>query len=273
MSSLYDHPVYYDVLFSASWAAELRFLEGCFERYLRGKARRLFEPACGTGRLLWRLGKRGYAVYGLDLNKRALDYCNRRLVKHALPPTALYGDMAAFDRAVFDQAVFDQAGCARRPFQPFCAAFNLVSSFCHLLTEREAAAHLDRVADCLRSGGLYIIGFHLVPDGRAECDKEHWTACRGLLRLTSDLRIVSRDRKTRLEKVEFHIKAETPNRTETFCDTFPMRFYTAAQFESLLARVDRFVVVNTFTFRFDLDDPVAVDTKTEDVVYVLRKKS
>ena len=67
--SIYDHPKYYDLVFGADCAAEIAFIVGCGERYLTGRCERMFEPACGTGRLLFWLAKRGFDVAGLDLNQ------------------------------------------------------------------------------------------------------------------------------------------------------------------------------------------------------------
>src|SRR5215471_486427 len=82
--NLYDYPRYYDLVFGSDWKPEFDFLRQVFDKFAGGKVRRVFEPACGTGRLLFRLGQAGYGVSGLDLNPRAVDYCNRRLVRHGL---------------------------------------------------------------------------------------------------------------------------------------------------------------------------------------------
>ena len=66
--SIYDHPKYYDLVFGADCAAETKFILGCTDRYLTRAAKRFFEPACGTGRLLYSLARRGHDVDGLDLN-------------------------------------------------------------------------------------------------------------------------------------------------------------------------------------------------------------
>ncbi|NQU21999.1 MAG: class I SAM-dependent methyltransferase, partial [Candidatus Nealsonbacteria bacterium] len=76
--SLYDYPKYYDLLFGSDWKTEFDFLEACFERYAQRPVRRLFEPACGTGRLLAKFATAGYEVAGNDLNARAVEYCNAR---------------------------------------------------------------------------------------------------------------------------------------------------------------------------------------------------
>ena len=72
--SIYDFPRYYDLVYGSDWKAECLFLKRCFEKFATGEVVRLFEPACGTGRLLYRFGKKGYQVSGLDLNAKAVAY-------------------------------------------------------------------------------------------------------------------------------------------------------------------------------------------------------
>ena len=78
-ASIYDYPTYYDLVFGSDTASELRFLDACFDRFVDRKVKRAFEPACGTGRLMYRLGQKGFEVSGIDLNEKAVDYCNARL--------------------------------------------------------------------------------------------------------------------------------------------------------------------------------------------------
>ncbi|MGN6544565.1 MAG: class I SAM-dependent methyltransferase, partial [Aureliella sp.] len=95
-ASIYDFPVYYDLVFGSDCAAELAFLKAVFDRYVDGKVRRAFEPACGTGRLIYRLGKQKYEVSGNDLNEKAVEFCNKRLAKHEIKGRAFVGDMSDF---------------------------------------------------------------------------------------------------------------------------------------------------------------------------------
>ncbi|MEM9585821.1 MAG: class I SAM-dependent methyltransferase, partial [Planctomycetota bacterium] len=94
--SIYDHPKYYDLVFGADCAAEVKYILACDQRYGRGNAKRFFEPACGTGRLLHALAKRGHQVGGLDLNPKAIEFCNQRLARHGFEPTTFVGDMSDF---------------------------------------------------------------------------------------------------------------------------------------------------------------------------------
>ena len=167
-ASLYDYPKYYDLLFGSDWKAEFDFLGACFEQHARRPVRRLFEPACGTGRLMVKFASAGYEVSGNDLNSKAVAYCNARLQRLGFPPSASVGDMADF-----------------RLRRKVDAAFSTINSFRHLATERAAEDHLRCVAGALGKGGLYVLGFHLTPTREPTCDEESWSARRGNLAVCS----------------------------------------------------------------------------------------
>ncbi len=150
-ASIYDFPVYYDLIFGADWAAEYRFLESVFQKHIDpakpskkkssaggvAKPFRLLEPACGTGRLVYRMAKAGYECDGLDLNEKAVDYCNQRLAKNGMRESAWVADMTHFtvDR-------------------PYDAAFNTINSFRHLASEQAALDHFSCLGKAIRKGGF-----------------------------------------------------------------------------------------------------------------------
>lgn len=259
--SVYDHATLYDVLFSDSCRREVGFVNGIFRKFDRrpaGTTGSFFEPACGTGRLLFRLARQGHDVAGLDLNPHAVEYCNRRLRRHGLPASATLGDMTAFTLS----------DLGRR--KPFDLAFNFVSSFLHLTTEDAAVKHLQAVGAALKPGAFYLLGLHLLPCGEARCSTESWSVRRGRLALRSRLRRLALDRRRRIETVEFRIRATTPRKNYEVVDTFPLRTYTVAQFRRLLQSAGCFDTAATFDF--SLDRPVRLDADSEDVVFVLRKR-
>ena len=253
--NLYDHPRYYDLVFGSDWQAEDKFLRQCFDGLAGVKVKRVFEPACGTGRLLYRLGKGGYEASGLDLNPRAVDYCNKRLKKHGLPETAFVGDMTDF----------------RLP-RKVDASFNMINSFRHLTDGRAAAAHLRCMAGALKKGGLYVLGIHLLPTKGKPMDGESWSARRGNLSVTTNLWIVDREPKRRLERYRMTYNIYTPTQTYRLIDEVLFRTYTARQFQNLLAQVPEFEVAATYDFRYKFNNPIKIRPETEDVVYVLRKR-
>ncbi len=249
---LYDFPSYYDLVFGSDWKAEYDFLLGCFARYGR-KVERLFEPACGTGRLLYRLAEEGYDVHGIDLNPAAVEYCNRRLEKRGHPPVAVVADMTDYR-------------CRPRAD----AAFNMINSFRHLTRAEQARDHLQCVADSLRKGGLYILGLHLTPTKVTPMESESWSARRGHLAVTTHLQTVERNMRRRIERFQMRYDVYTPTRQLRIEDEIEFRTYTRPQMLKLIEEAGRFEIVAMHDFAYRLDETVELDDETEDVVFVLR---
>ncbi len=257
--SIYDFPKYYDVLFGSDWRAEFHFFRACFERFAalpRGRAvRSVFEPACGTGRLLIKFARAGYRVGGVDLNAAAVAYCNARLRRHGFPATVRVGDMADF-----------------RTRQRFDAAFNPINSFRHLIGEPLAESHLRCMAGCVRPGGLYVLGLHLIPTHGERIEDEAWSARRGHLAVNSYMWSKGIDWSRRIETLGMTIDVYKPSGHLRIEDEMQYFTYTAEQFFDLLARVPEWEIAGTFDFAYDIDAPIRVDDSTEDVVFVLRRR-
>lgn len=252
--SIYDHPKYYDLVFGADCAAETKFIIACAAAHMTGKVKSMFEPACGTGRLLYALAKKGYAVSGLDLNVKAVDFCNARFRKHGRPEPAFVADMADFQ--------------LKRPAD---VAFNTINSFRHLGTEKAARAHLVCMGDAIRVGGLYLLGVHLTPTDVAPSETESWSARRGHLSINTHMWTNSRDTKTRIERFGIRFDVHSPSRSFRIMDELVLRSYTPRQMDKLIASAGCWEVVATYDFGYDIDEPIEVDATTEDVVYVMQR--
>jgi SAM-dependent methyltransferase len=254
-ADVYDYPKYYDVLFNAEWKQEVGFLEKCFGIYAKCDVRNVFEPACGTGRLLPKLAALGYSVSGNDLNAKAVAYCNARLKKHELPESVVTADMSKYVTSKKQHA-----------------AFNLINSFRHLPTEDAAASHLRCIAESLVRGGIYVLGFHLTPQGEALCESESWFAQRGTLAISSNMWIANLDRKKRTEDIVFQLQIETPKRKFRIEDRFVFRTYTNRQINRLFQKVPELELIATHDFGYDASRQTPIDGETEDAIFILRKR-
>jgi SAM-dependent methyltransferase len=253
-ASLYDYPRYYDLVFGSDWKAEHDFLRQTFDKFAAARVRRVFEPACGTGRLLFRLAQSGYEVSGLDLNRRAVDYCNKRLARHGYPPAGVIGDMADF-----------------RLSQKIDAAFNTINSFRHLRSEQAAISHLQCVAAALRKGGLYIVGLHLTPNEGTPLTEESWSARRGWLAINTHLETFDLDLARRNERCRMTMDVYTPTQRLQIVDELDFRTYTRRQLFELLAAVPELRLVAVYDFRYRINEPIDIRNDTQDVVLVLRR--
>src|SRR6266480_2498833 len=179
----YDYPQYYDIAVQAYTGREADFIEAACRKYCRFDARRLLEPACGSGRLITELAARGYQVTGFDISERALGYLRRRLARRRLHAETFEAEMSDF-----------------RLDKPVDAAYCTVNTFRHLLAEQAARSHLERIAACLRPGGIYILGLHLLSDVDDD-DPKRWTQQRGKTKVTVTLRELRTDRRRRIENL------------------------------------------------------------------------
>ncbi len=253
--SIYDYPRYYDLAYGSDWRAEFDFLLGCFRQHAGRTVERVFEPACGTGRLLYRLARAGFDVAGIDLNAASVEFCNDRLARLGSNHAARTGDMTSF----------------RLP-RKADAAFNMLSTFRHLSSDAQARSHLECMAESLRRGGIYVLGVHLAPTSRTTTDYESWSARRGHLAINVQMRVKKHDRRRRQERIDITFDVYTPSRAFRIADELVFRTYTARQFKRLIGQVAAFEVVETFDFAYDIRRPVVVSECTEDVIYVLRKR-
>jgi SAM-dependent methyltransferase len=253
-ASLYDFPKYYDLVYGSDWKPEFDFLIKCFDKHVDSKVKRLFEPACGTGRLLVKFAAAGYKVGGLDLNPKAIKFCNDRLARAGFPQSTFVGDMCDFTLP-----------------KPVDAAFNTINSFRHLAIEQQAKDHLRAVANCLLPGGIYVLGLHLTPTSVEPMQQESWSARRGNLAVLSRLWVIDCNPRKRREEVGMSFDVYTPTKQFRIEDRVVFRTYSASQMKTLIEASD-LEIVETYDFGYDINAPIKVTTATEDVVYVLRTK-
>jgi SAM-dependent methyltransferase len=253
--SLYDYPAYYDLVFGSDWRAEYKFLVACFDKHAHRPVRSLFEPACGTGRLMIKFAEAGYEVSGNDLNAHAVEFCNARFERRGFAPAAVVGDMSAF--------------LLKRKVD---VMYNMINSFRELPDESAAESHLHCVARGLAEGGLYVLGLHLTPTEGERVDAESWSARRGNLAVTSSLWSEAIDLEKREEKIGMEYDVYTPTRHQKIVGSTIYRTYTLAQFTSLLECVPDLKVEAVYDFSYEIDRPIALSAATEDAVYVLRRK-
>jgi SAM-dependent methyltransferase len=255
LANWYDYPQYFDMVFRDETAQEMEFFEAAFERYADGPVQRLYEPGCGSGRLVVASAARGYDVIGLDLSKAMLRYLRRKLRRRGLQAELVHGDMVDY-----------------RTAEPVDAAFCTFNTFRHLMDDEAAIGHLNSVAASLRSGGIYILGFHLIPLDAFETCIERWKAKHGPTTVHTTLRVLDFDRRTRSEQIRISVTAKYHAKTVRCRAEFPLRLYTHEQVSDLLSRLTDFELVGVHDFDYDIDGTCPIDEDLMDAVFVLRKR-
>jgi hypothetical protein len=147
-----------------------------------------------------------------------------------------------------------------------------LNTFRHLTTEEAARRHLECVAQSLRQGGIYVLGFHLLPpDADEECI-ERWSAKHGRTKVTMTLRVLDFNRSTRRETIRFSLRVRSGSRDLKLHSDYQYRIYTAAQFQRLLYSVPQFELCDVYDFWYDIDEPLQLSNELGDAVFILRKR-
>ncbi len=251
----YDYPQYFDMAFRDETRSERAFLEAVFRKYCLSPVRRVLELGCGGGRLVVALARRGFDVTGLELNRKSLDYARQRLQRRGLRAKLLHADMANFQ--------------LRRPVDAAVCTWN---TFRHLTTEQSARRHLRSVARCLQPGGVYVLGLHLLPLYVSEQCVERWSARHGRTKVSVTLRVITTDRRRRIEVLRATMRVQAGSRELALRSEFPLRMYTATQFRKLLATVPELELCDVFDFWYDVEHPLKLDDEITDTVFILRKR-
>jgi SAM-dependent methyltransferase len=245
----YDYPQYYDIAFQAHTRAEADFIETACRKYCPFDARRLLEPACGTGRLITEFAARGYQVTGFDISSSALTYLRRRLERRRLHAETFEAQMSDF-----------------RVAQSADAAYCMVNTFRHLLTEQAARSHLQCIVSTLRPGGIYVVGMNLLPSGAAR-----WAERRGKTKVTITESVLRTDVRRRIEDVEVCLTVRRGSNEFRLRHEYKLRTYTRTQFRRLLASVPSLELRDTYDVGYDIDRPLLKDEVIYRVLVLSRR--
>jgi SAM-dependent methyltransferase len=137
----YQYPQYYEIALSSNnLDREIDFFEAAIKKFAKTKVRRVFELGCGTAPYLEEWQKRGYAYCGLDLSPAMIQFAGDKAQRRGIDASFVLGDMRDLDRSL----------------GPFDLVYVLLGSL-YVRSNRELLDHLERVADLLAPGGLYLL--------------------------------------------------------------------------------------------------------------------
>jgi SAM-dependent methyltransferase len=222
-NGLYDDAEIYDILHAPGTAAEVTGLVRAAQRFVR-RARPLtwLEPACGTGRYLRMLAKRGERVIGFDRSPGMLAYARERMPR---PPRArlFEAEMTGF-----------AAGLGGRRVD---VAFNLINTIRHLTSDAAMVRHLREVGRVLRKGGVYLVGIGLVAYAMEFPSEDVWIGSRGRVRVNQIVQYVPPLAEgDRWERVYSHLVITRGREEEHRDSAYRLRCYSRGQWEKVIQR-------------------------------------
>lgn len=255
----YDTPLYYDIIYDADTRKEADLLEHVFAKHASvGRTRRVLEPACGSGRLVIEMARRGWSVSGFDGSAKMLGFARERLAKAKLKARLWEGWMQSFE--VPTGVRYDLAHC-------------LINTFRYLLTEKDARSFFQRVSAALRPGGVFVLGLHLTDYDRTNCEHERWVMDRKGVHVVCNTRTWPADRRNRIEKLRTRLVITHKGRAHRQETVWEYRTYDVPQMKRLLkAAAPDLEIMECHDFTYDAVSPRELDDEYADLVLTLRKK-
>ncbi|MBS0195899.1 MAG: class I SAM-dependent methyltransferase [Planctomycetes bacterium] len=226
-ADFYADPSVYDILHAPGTGDEVDALERIAKRIF-GSARHLhwIEPACGTGRYLRELARRGHTAAGFDLSEP--------MVRYAKSAAKKAGVGESLDLFVADMQTFDRA----RLLAPVDVAFNLINTIRHLNTDRDMLAHMRAIARVLKPGGVYVVGLSMCAYGFEQETEDVWTGKRAGTSVTQVVQYLPPKGsvgKARAERVVSHLTIVEGQRTRHVDSAYTLRGYDLAQWREIIS--------------------------------------
>ena len=246
LPKFYDDPALYDLIHADGTDDEVWLLDRIATLHGNG-GKTALEPACGTGRYIAGLLRRGWTVDGYDLSPKMVAYAKKRLAKWGPRAAVTRGDMVSF-----------------RSKKNYDLAFNLLSTFRHLDSDADAVAHLRGTYELLNPGGLFVLGLDLAVYGQDLPDEEVWTARRSGKSIRHVMMTLPASRRQRREKIMNFVHEGGGKLLES---SYDLRSYDAQQIAALILRT-KF----TLPICYGYDGKPASLCGTENALWLVLKK-
>ncbi|WNG34625.1 class I SAM-dependent methyltransferase [Archangium minus] len=255
LSDWYDHPEYYEAIFGTDTEREMDFLLEVSRRYGTG-GKQLLEPACGAGRFVAEAARRGYQIVGYDISEKMLAHARRRLTPAQRRRVRLHqARMEEFYQSELEGKVD--------------LAFNLVSTFRYLDSEKAALAHLEGTRRLLNPEGVYVLGFHLTDYEREKAEHERWVERLGKDTVVCNTHEGVPDPRLRRSAMRNRLRITGPGKDLLIETHWYFRTYDLAQTRRLFRRAG-LQVLAVYDFDYQVDAPRKRGEIRLDSIFVLQ---
>jgi SAM-dependent methyltransferase len=250
---VYEEPYYYEAAFDfRNISKEVDFIEQCAKRFSKVTLKKILDIGCGPSPHMLELAKRGYDFTGLDLSQTMLEYSMQKARSVGANIKTIQADMRNFKT----KDEFDFA---------FCMLGSIVAE-----SNQDFLSHLDSVANCLRSGGVYLINASIQFDW-VKLGSESWTVLKDGLIVNVNWQAVSLNlvEQTILETLTIEVIKE--GKTKTLKTEKIGKLVFPQEFLQLITDHGKFEMVGWYNdFRFDA--PMEKATRVSRPVTLIRRK-
>lgn len=216
----------------------------------------MIELGCGPGQYCLEFARRGTRAIGLDSSPEMTAWVKKKAETEKLPCHAIEDDFTSFTLA-----------------EPVDLAVCMMATFSHILTNKDAVANFNAVADNLTEDGIYLIELSHPRDflTNDQSAGTKWEMERDGIKVDTDWAGQGEtDPLTEVDDIKVTYTVTQNNKTEIFSSPSTHRNYTAGLMRALIDLSGRFKIATMYG-DLDVDRPFDMHKKSWRMILVLRK--
>jgi SAM-dependent methyltransferase len=230
-SQIYNQAKYYEIAFSfIDPKKQGNLFEQFTKKYGEIKVEAVLDLACGTALQLREMAKRGYKAIGLDASSGMLDYLKKESLRESVKIEKVKADMNNFTLK-----------------QKVDFAYIMMGSIVYTKNNNLLLSHLNSVADCLNSGGLYLIENLNIDWANPKFWKPQiWTMKRGKVKVKTTFQLVPRNLLSQVVTQIIKLEVDDNGKKMEFIDKDEVKIIAPEEFKLLVEKNDKFEFVGFF---------------------------
>ncbi len=230
-SQIYNQAKYYEIAFSfIDPKKQGKLFEQFVKKYGKLKVHTVLDLGCGIALQLREMAKRGYSSIGLDASDKMLDYLKHKSLEEGLEIETVKADMNKFKLK-----------------QKVDFAYIMMGSIVYTKNNDLFLSHLDSVANCLNSGGLYLIeNLHINWADPKFWKPQVWTMRKGKIKIKTTYLLIPKNLLSQTVKQTIKIEVDDNGSKIELFDEDELKIIAPEEFKLLVEKNGKFNFIGFF---------------------------
>jgi SAM-dependent methyltransferase len=230
-SQIYNQAKYYEIAFSfIDPKKQSDLFEQFIKKFSKIKVTTVLDLCCGTALQLREMARRGYKSIGLDTSSRMLGYLKEKSLQEGMAIETVKADMNNF-----------------KIKQKVDFAYIMMGSFVYTKNNSLLLAHLNSVADCLHSGGLYLVeNLNLNWVDSSFWKAQTWTMKRGKIKVKTTFKLLPKNLLSQVVIQTIKIEVNDNGEKKEFIDKDEVKIISPEEFKLLVEKNGKFEFIGFF---------------------------
>jgi ubiquinone/menaquinone biosynthesis C-methylase UbiE len=252
-TQIYNQAKYYEIAFSfIDPQKQGDLFEQFIKKYSKIKVGTVLDIACGTALQLREMSKRKYKTIGMDASPKMLDYLKKVSLQEKVEIETVKADMNDFElKSKID------------------FAYIMMGSIVYTKNNELFLSHLNSVANCLNTGGLYLIeNLNINWADPMFWKKQTWTMRQGRIKVKTTFQLTPKDLLSQIVSQTIKLEVDDNGKKLEYTDRDDVKIIFPEEFKLLIEKNGKFEFINFF----EREKVIPLKTISSNNIAILRRK-